>query len=150
MPYRTIEDKIDGLVITFIDITDSKKTENELLDSQTMLHSFIQTVPSVIIGLSSDWKIIEYNPEAEKLFGHTRDTVMGKEYVDIFIPQSLRKNVLTDMKKLLSGALPNRYKNIVRASNGDELTIEWSAHKLMDKNGSIIGTINIGINITKS
>lgn len=30
MPYRTNEDKIDGVVITFIDITASKKTEAEL------------------------------------------------------------------------------------------------------------------------
>jgi|GEM_PF-5405145 len=30
MPYRTFDDHIDGLVITFIDITDSKKMEAEL------------------------------------------------------------------------------------------------------------------------
>lgn len=30
MPYRTLDDRIDGLVITFIDITQAKKTEAEL------------------------------------------------------------------------------------------------------------------------
>jgi hypothetical protein len=30
MPYRTLDDKIDGLVITFIDITVAKKLESEL------------------------------------------------------------------------------------------------------------------------
>jgi two-component system, chemotaxis family, CheB/CheR fusion protein len=30
MPYRTLEDKIDGVVITFMDITESKKLEMEL------------------------------------------------------------------------------------------------------------------------
>ena len=30
MPYRTVDDKIDGLVITFIDITVAKKLEIEL------------------------------------------------------------------------------------------------------------------------
>jgi two-component system CheB/CheR fusion protein len=30
MPYRTIDDRIDGLVITFNDITISKKLEFEL------------------------------------------------------------------------------------------------------------------------
>ena len=30
MPYRTIDDRIDGVVITFIDITGSKKLEAEL------------------------------------------------------------------------------------------------------------------------
>jgi two-component system, chemotaxis family, CheB/CheR fusion protein len=37
MPYRTLEDKIDGLVITFIDITTSKKLEAELRKTQADL-----------------------------------------------------------------------------------------------------------------
>ena len=150
MPYRTFEDKTDGLVITFIEITKSKQLENVLLESQMMLRRFIQTVPNVIIGLSSDWKIIEYNPEAEKLLGHKRELVMGNNYVDLFIPPLMRKKVLTEMKDLLSGTLPNCYKNVVKALNGDELIIEWSAHKLLDENGTLVGTINIGINITRS
>jgi two-component system CheB/CheR fusion protein len=150
MPYSTFENKIDGLVITFIDITKSKLLENVLLDSQMMLRSFIENVPGVIIGLSSDWKIIEYNPEAEKLFGHKRDDVIGKNYIDLFIPPVMRKKVLADMKELMTGVLPNRYKNMVKAFNGDVLTIEWSAHKLIDDNGNPIGTINIGTNVTKS
>ena len=32
MPYRTVDDRIDGLVITFIDITFAKKLELELKD----------------------------------------------------------------------------------------------------------------------
>jgi len=121
-----------------------------LLESQMMLRTFIKTVPNVIIGLSSDWKIIEFNPEAEKLLGLKRELVIGNNYVDLFIPPLMRKKVLAEMQELLSGSLPNRYKNVVKAFNGDELTIEWSAHKLLDDNGTLTGTINIGINITKS
>jgi two-component system CheB/CheR fusion protein len=150
MPYRTFEDKIDGLVITFIEITKSKQLENVLLESQMMLRTFIQTVPNVIIGLSSDWKIIEFNPEAEKLLGHKRELVLGINYVDLFIQPLMRKKVLAEMKELISGSLPSRYKNIVKAFNGDELTIEWSAHRLLKDNGLLAGTINIGINVTKS
>jgi two-component system CheB/CheR fusion protein len=149
MPYRTTKDQIDGLVITLIDITNSKKLENVLLESQATLGSFIKTVPAVIIGLSTDWKIIEFNPEAEKLFGHKREVVMGKNYIDLFIPPASRKKVMAEITELISGNLPNRYRNEVKAFNGDKLTIEWSAHKLLDINGLQTGTINIGINITK-
>ncbi len=34
MPYRTLEDKIDGLVITFTDITESKMLEIALRQTQ--------------------------------------------------------------------------------------------------------------------
>lgn len=149
MPYRTADDKIDGLVITFIDITNLKKVEASLKDSQTMLRSLIQVVPGVILALSSDGMVMEFNPEAEKLFGRKHKDVIGKSYVDLFIPESSRKKVRLILKKLLAGNLPDRYVNLVNAVNGDELLIEWSAHKLLDEHGDLIGIINIGINITK-
>ncbi len=37
MPYRTLDDKIDGLVLTFIDITSNKKLEKALQESQANL-----------------------------------------------------------------------------------------------------------------
>lgn len=149
MPYRTFEDKIDGLVITFVDVTKSKQLENALQESQITLRSFIQSVPSVIMGLSSEGNVIEFNPEAEKLFNCKRDEVMGKKYVDLFISPLSRKQVVDDLKNLLSGKLPNRFVNIVKALNGVELKIEWSAHKLLDDNGNLSGIITIGANITK-
>ena len=149
MPYRTFEDKIDGLVITFIDITKSKQFENALQESQMTLRSFILSVPSVILGLSSEGNVIEFNPEAEKLFNCKRDEVMGKKYVDLFISSLSRKQVVDDLKNLLSCKSPNKFVNIVKALNGVELKIEWSAHQLLDDNGNIIGIITIGANITK-
>ena len=41
MPYRTLDDKIDGLVITFADITASKKLEKALREGQTSLEDSI-------------------------------------------------------------------------------------------------------------
>lgn len=150
MPYRTFEDKIDGLVITFIDNSKSKKLEIGLQETQSMLRSFISAVPGVIIGLSSEGVIIEFNPESEKLFGRKYHEVIGKNYVDLFIPKTARKKVLADLKKLITGSLPNRYKSNVSVANGDKLIIEWASHKMVDENGTNIGIINIGINITKS
>jgi two-component system CheB/CheR fusion protein len=37
MPYRTMDDRIDGLVITFTDITRAKKLEIELKEAITIL-----------------------------------------------------------------------------------------------------------------
>jgi two-component system CheB/CheR fusion protein len=150
MPYRTAEDKIDGLVITFIDVTKSKHLESVLLESQSMLRELIQSVSGVIIGLSADGLVVEFNPGAEKLFGRTRLEVMGKSYIDLFVIESSRKKVKADMKKLLTGTFPNHYKNLVKAVNGEEFLIKWTAHKLFDDHGAFVGFINIGSHIAKA
>jgi two-component system, chemotaxis family, CheB/CheR fusion protein len=149
MPYRTFDDRIDGLVITFIDITNSKNLENALRSTQMTLNSIIKAVPEVILGLSSDGRIIEFNPKAEELFGCPKEEVMGKNYVDFFIPDAARSKVQNDMKNLLTGTFPHRYINTVKTGNGDLVDMEWSPHKLIDKDGTAIGIITVGVNVSK-
>jgi two-component system CheB/CheR fusion protein len=147
MPYRTLDDKIEGLVITFIDVTKEKHIEIALLETQNILNSFISKVPSVIIGLSSKGQIIEFNKEAEKVFGRIRNEVLGGNYFDLFISKSLRKKVESEMKQILSGNLPNQFENIVKSASGHKLKIEWTAHKMFNGEGNLTGVIAIGENI---
>ena len=65
MPYRTFDDKIDGLVITFIEITKSKKLEIDLRETQNMLRSLVNAVPDLVLVLTDEGIVIEFNPEAE-------------------------------------------------------------------------------------
>ena len=149
MPYRTFEDKIEGLVITFIDVTLAKQLEIALSETQQILRSFIHKVPGVVIGLSSSGIIIEFNPEAEKVFERQRVEVIDRNYYDLFIPEVLREKVESDMEQILSVGLPNQFKNLVKSASGKQLEIEWTAHKLFDEKGILSGIITIGENITK-
>jgi two-component system, chemotaxis family, CheB/CheR fusion protein len=36
-PYRTVEDKIDSVVITFVDVSDRRKVEEQLRESERQL-----------------------------------------------------------------------------------------------------------------
>jgi len=149
MPYRTFDDKIDGLVITFIDISKFKWMEYSLMENSRILHSFIDSIPSVIIGVSSIGNIIEFNPQAEKLFERKKKEVLGHNYFDLFIPESSRIFVKGQMDSLLAGQLPNRFENSVKSASGKEFRIDWSAHKLLDENGLQVGIIALGANIKR-
>ena len=52
------------------------------------------------------------------------------------------------MKQILAGALPNQFENLVKSATGEQLKIEWTAHKLFDEKGNLTGIIAIGENIT--
>jgi two-component system CheB/CheR fusion protein len=45
-PYRTIDDKIDGVVISFIDVTDRRRTEDALRESEERLRQQMRLVES--------------------------------------------------------------------------------------------------------
>jgi PAS domain S-box-containing protein len=103
------------------------------------------------MGLSSDRKIIEFNPEAEKLFGYKRDEVIGKTFIELFIDDSMRIPVDAELRRLLAGgAFPNHFSNLVKSVDGSLIKIEWTALKLLDDAGNLSGIIAIGENITRA
>ena len=150
MPYRTFDDKIEGLVITFIEITKPKQLEIALKETQILLRSLINAVPDVVVALSAKGIIIAFNPQAERLLKYKSEQVIGKNFIELFVPESYRNEVEAEMQKLLDGGLPNRFKANVKTADGYDLAIEWSAHNLLDDNGVTTGIITIGTDITRS
>jgi two-component system CheB/CheR fusion protein len=144
MPYRTLDDRIDGLVVTFVEITTFKTLEAALQETGKMLRLLINSTASVIIGISPDGKILEFNPEAERLFGQKRDDVMGKNYFDLFIPAPSRKKVQADLQKMLAGSLPGWFETPVQSSNGNSFPIRYLANKLVNGEGKAANIIIIG------
>ncbi|MGB9163585.1 MAG: HWE histidine kinase domain-containing protein [Rhodomicrobium sp.] len=62
-PYRTVEDKIDGVVVTFVDITERRQTENDLVESERRLQ---------LAREANALGIIDYNAEANELWFDAR------------------------------------------------------------------------------
>ncbi|HLN21062.1 MAG TPA: chemotaxis protein CheB [Bacteroidales bacterium] len=137
MPYRTFENKIDGLVITFINVTESKKLEHDLKDSRMMFQSFIEELPAGFISLSADGTITSFNREAERLTGYDCDLVTGGNFLNLFLSESLHE-IESGMKQLASGAI-NRLENHIKGINGNEIVIEWFAPKTVKGEGTFFG-----------
>lgn len=47
-PYRTTENKIDGAVLSFVDLTEQKKTAEALRQSEAMLRKMTDTIPGAV------------------------------------------------------------------------------------------------------
>jgi hypothetical protein len=69
--------------------------------------------------------------------------------VDFFVPEPAKSKMKKVMKNLLTGASHGRYINPVKTVSGELVNIEWSANKLIDKDGKTIGIITVGVNISK-
>jgi len=56
-PYRTVEDKIEGVVITFVDITTNKEHELALRDAKEYAESIVYTIPDALLILDTDLRV---------------------------------------------------------------------------------------------
>jgi two-component system CheB/CheR fusion protein len=130
MPYRTFDDRIDGIVITFINISDLKQMEVELHETKQMHRLLLNSSSDVIIKLALDLKIIEFNPEAEKFFGIKRDDAVNQNYIQTFIPEMARKKTEKELNKLLNETTDSNLKMQVIMAGGNMQVVEWSVNIL--------------------
>jgi two-component system, chemotaxis family, CheB/CheR fusion protein len=149
MPYRTFDDRIDGLVITFINLSDLKQVEVKLHETEQIHLLLLNSSSDVIIKLSTDWKILEFNPEAEKFFGKKCKDAVNQNYIQMFIPEPARKKTEKDMNKLLNKGLDGKFKMKVIAAGGNMPVVEWSVKVLLNNLKMATGMIIITKKITK-
>jgi two-component system CheB/CheR fusion protein len=136
MPYRTFDDRIDGLVITFFNITDLKQMEDELHEKEQVHHLILNTSSDIIVKIAPDWKILEFNPQAEKFFGKKLKNVLNKNFVQLFVPEEKNKSTEKDLKKLMKEGFDATFKMQLIESKGNRTTVEWSANILMNSLGN--------------
>jgi PAS domain S-box-containing protein len=73
LPYRTYEDTVDGVVITLVDITITKKAEEQSRSNQIKYQTLMENLPVGVIVIDIEARIIECNNEAATLRGCSRE-----------------------------------------------------------------------------
>ena len=144
MPYRTFDDRIDGLVITFFNISDHKQLESELHETEQMRRLLLNSSSDVIIRLSTDWKILEFNTEAEKFFGKKYDNTVNQNFIQLFVAEPDRKKTEKDLNKFLSEGLDGKFKMKLIAAGGSLSVVEWSVNLLLNSQKRPVGMIVTG------
>ena len=94
LPYRSSEKKIDGAVLTFIDISKSRAAEERVrLGEERMRVVAESTHEFAIILLDEQGLITDWNTGATLIFGHSKAEVMGQHYQLIFTEEDCQHGV---------------------------------------------------------
>lgn len=116
MPYRTSDDRIEGLVITFIDISNQKKIETKYIETERMNNFLLNSSSEIIIILSKDLKILEFNAESEIFFGKKRKDCINMNFIQLFIPETSQRSTEKKLKKLLDKRTGGEIKMVVKTA----------------------------------
>ncbi len=84
MPYRTLENVIDGVAITFTDVTASRVMETSLKQTSEMLRNILEGISDASFSLDHNLVFTYFNPAAERLLNRKSAEVFGKNLFDAF------------------------------------------------------------------
>jgi PAS domain S-box-containing protein len=132
------------------DFTEQKNIEDQLFKQTQLLKYQFNNTPLASIIWDLDYKILEWNKSAERIFGYTAAEVKGKICKDLLTPPHL----LAEMKQLRENAFfkqpnfKNTNENITKS--GKIITCDWYSVAIKDANNNIIGSASLVDDITKS
>ena len=146
LPYRTMNNVIEGAVITFVEITQLKKLHVDIMklkedalqnaNSQLRLATVVRDARDAITVQDMDGRIMAWNPGAERMYGWSEAEALAMNVRDR-IPEELRKEALAKVHQLSQAEIlePNLTRRIAKDGSIVEVSIISTA--LLNKAGQM-------------
>ena len=134
------------------EITERKQAQEELRKEKEKAQQYLDIAEVIILVLNTDQTVALINKKGCEILGRTSEEIIGKNWLDHFIPENHRDQVKTVFLKLLAGVVEKveYFENSVLTKSGEERLIAWHNTHIKDKQGHISGTLSSGEDITES
>lgn len=94
MPYRTTEDRIDGAVLTFIDITARREAEERLHEGERRMRIVAESTKEyAIITIDESGLVMTWNTGAVRMFGFEESEIVGQPFELLYPPDEREHGV---------------------------------------------------------
>lgn len=130
-------------------INEQKQTEEALRKERDFAESLIETAQAIVLVLDTQGSIVRFNRYMEKLSGYRLEEVQGRDWFTTFIPEHDRNRIHDQFTHALSGIQTCSKINQIVAKDGTRFEIEWRDKVLRQSDGSAIGLLTIGHDITE-
>lgn len=131
------------------DITDRKRAQDELRESERRFREMLNNLELVSMMLDTTGRITYCNDSFLRLTGWERKEVLGSSWFDRFIHADSVDSVRTSFQALLANR-PEvwHFTNEIQTRSGERRLIQWNNSLLRSPAGEVIGTASIGEDIT--
>ena len=138
LPYRTVENMIEGAVITFVDITEMQRTRVALrqANDQLRLAVVVRDAHDAITVQDLTGRILAWNPSAERLYGWSEAEALAMNIRDL-IAEPRRAEALAVVQRLSHAAVLEPYRMSRVAKDGRVVEVWLTATALVNPAGQV-------------
>ena len=134
---------------THQDITARKLEQEELASLNNQLGSLLQSIPDLVWMKDADGVYITCNKRFEEFFGASKDEIHGKTDYD-FVSKELAGFFREHDKNAMHSEVPlTNFEEIPFAIDGHTEYLQTTKTAVKDKNGTILGVLGVGRDLTE-
>jgi two-component system CheB/CheR fusion protein len=137
-PYRTLENVIEGAVLTFFEITEMKKAREALREVETLrrLAVVVHDAYDAITVQDLEGRILAWNPGAERMYGWSEAEALAMSIHDL-IPEDHRTEALAIVQRLARNEVLETYRAQRIAKDGRIVEVWLTATALVNDAGEL-------------
>ena len=137
-PYRTLENVIEGAVISFVDITETRRARETLRESEALsrLAVVVRDAYDAIMVQDMEGRILAWNPSAERMYGWSEAEALAMNIRDL-IPEGLIEEALGTVRQLSRAEVLKPYRIRRVAKDGRIVEVWVTATALVNGAGVI-------------
>jgi two-component system CheB/CheR fusion protein len=132
MPYRTVDDRIAGLVFTFIDITERKQAE----EMRLWLAAVVSSTTDAIISVGLDETILSWNSGAQRLFGYSAEEAIGRS-MDMLAADGADEPARL-LAEIAAGRGVENFETVRRRKDGSLVHVALTMSPIKDDAGRVL------------
>jgi two-component system cell cycle sensor histidine kinase/response regulator CckA len=110
----------------FRDITERKRAEEALRESEEKYHNFVERANDGIC-IAQDVTLQYVNLQMAKMIGYSVEELIGSHFAEHFIPEEIPKIVDKNKRRLAGEDVESIYETALRHKNGSRIDVEINA-----------------------
>jgi PAS domain S-box-containing protein len=142
-PIRGEDGQIEGVVLVFRDVTESRRETAARL----RLAAIVESSDDAIISKDLNGSIVSWNKAAERLYGYTAEEIIGKP-ISILAPPDRPDELPELMERLRQGERMEHHETVRRRKDGSLVEVSLTISPVKDAEGRIIGASKTARDIT--
>jgi two-component system CheB/CheR fusion protein len=144
LPYRTLDNKIEGVVLTFTDVTALRQA----LERQRLLAAVLLNSSDAVVVRDLSGRITVWNHSAEQMYGYTEAEALGMRG-ELIVPPPLRAVSAEMFERLKAGESPHSWETQRLCKDGRVLDVWATRSVLKDEAGHPTAVASLERDITE-
>ena len=146
--YTNAKDEVSGLVGVILDITERKRIEDDLRESEEKYRLLVEGQTDLVVKVDTVGRFLFASPTYCDIFGKTEEELLGRKFMPLVCEED-REMTAREMEKLRRPPYTCYVEQRAMTKDGWRW-LAWADKSVLDNQKNVVAIIGVGRDITES